>query len=185
MNKNIYATLFLAVFFTACAPIYDMKVSFDEETKIINIDTLELKNARVSYDKSKNDEGSHTKQVKYYLADSQCESMYFYDRKLAKGWYITENEEDYLMSRAIEKKKLKCKVEKISNIKFIRCEDVYTFKDDFTITTSKTSEDGYSSVTVIDQINKKCFNAIKTHFTKKAQEDDVIIEKYSFGENIK
>ena len=111
--------------------------------------------------------------------------MYYYHRQMTRGWYITENEEDYLTQRAIEQKKIRCEVTKISNLKFLTCENVSSLKKDYTITTSTTSEDGYNSSTVIDGITQRCFNTIAHHFTKKAKKDDVKIEKYSFGKNIK
>lgn len=184
-QKTILYSLASVFLFTACAPTYNMKVAFDKESKVISIDTLELQKARISYDKSKNSEGSHTTQIKYYLADKRCNSMYYYHRQMTRGWYITENEEDYLTQRAIEQKKIRCEVTKISNLKFLTCENVSSLKKDYTITTSTTSEDGYNSSTVIDGITQRCFNTIAHHFTTKAKKDDVKIEKYSFGENIK
>lgn len=184
-KTTLLCALSSAFIFTACSPSYNMRVSLDEKTKVLNIDTLAFKNAREVYDRSSSKTHVYTTRKNYSSSDKRCERLYYFNKELKNHWYTTTNREDYLKELAIDKKEITCQVNKISNLKFITCEDNYTLKKKYDIVTSKNNEYGYGSVTHINSLNERCFNTIQNHFKEKAKKDDVKIEKYSFGENIK
>lgn len=179
--KKYLLLLFVGILFSACAPIYDFEPNYNKEKKVLHIDTLTFENSNLSFNRSRNDEGSNITRQKYLFKDQQCKEIFYFKRTMKSRWYIIQSEEDYITDSAVYKKKYKCDVTKISNLKFFSCEGTEYFTMKYTLTRSENNQDGYKMVSYLNDMDRKCFETLLSHYSKKAKEDNVEIKNYNLG----
>ena len=156
---------FGVLFFSGCAPIFNVIPNYDKNKKVVYIDDYEIKDIS-SYNEKKSNfstrsMGSTGYLVKTIRADNGiCTYLDIADYDARGDWYYTNS----ALEDVLAKYKNHCKIEKIgANVNFIKCNNNYF------ITSSSIQHSGYGSKITITT-NEKCFNDMKKYFKSKVEQ---------------
>jgi hypothetical protein len=167
----------LVVVISGCVPSYSIKPIYDENTKIVTIDTLKLNNANETLNRTPASTqylGNLIRKVEtyYFIDNKQCTSLSYFGISTGGNVFLISNFEEMVRQKYNNKKQLNCEVEVISNLKFYECPSAWL------VGYSTPNESGYSNVESL-QVDNVCFKTLRTYFREKAKIDKIKIKAYS------
>lgn len=178
--------------FTGCANSLNYNVTpvYNKSTSTVSIDTLELKNVEkkpsqnlefiTKLDKHKY---NGVLETYFFFNENKCERIiYKYVESKDKKAYFPNDFELTINDLYTKKINGKCDVEVLKNLKFIQCNHDENSKESlFYILSSTHVPPIYYDKLALLEVDKMCFDTMKTHFENKAISDNVVGKHYSFG----
>ena len=158
---------------TGCSPTYNIVPDYNKKTKTIIIDDYKI-NQVYFYKKTTapiaRSMGKAGKDYTLIKTDSNnCKYIKSHHSYRNGGWRNSHSALDKVLSN----NRNDCQITKIGNLHFIKCK-----KETYRITSSDTDALPYGDIKML-AIDKKCFNSLKAHFSKKTKPkyiEEILIE---------
>ncbi len=175
----------ISLMLIGCANTYDIKPNYDENTKILNISGIKIKDANITKRQSnpKDDKNAKFKKetISYVSGDKSCKQVNFQTMKaLHEKSYIRSNVENILQNNVERGKIQYCNFATIKNVRFFECKNINeTFFYIISRSEPKKQTPGFKENQTL-YVGRQCFEDILNHFIKMAKEDKIEIKKQSF-----
>jgi len=166
---------------------YNVVPVYNKIESTVNIDTFQLTNATMKFSqnltpkiKSSKFDGIYAGY--YFTNNDKCERIIFKFLKSTDNKTCFPNDfETNLKLSYNQKVDAKCDIETFANLKFLQCSVAENSKGSlYYIVSSVRVHEYFFDKLVLLEVDKMCFNTIKTHFENKAVEGKVKIQNSVF-----